>query len=128
MQVYHLSLLGSETGLTHVSDVCVMSYSGSSRLGVAAPLSDQYMQRYWPAGVPWRGSPMIKKTLPLAVYYCPLPECPQNFGSLEMFMQHVRCGHTVQELRKFGVPSLSGVEWIGRARYVCHITLHYKHL
>jgi hypothetical protein len=61
---------------------------------------------------------MIKKTLPLAVYYCPLPECTQNFGSLEMFMQHVRCGHSVQELRKFGVPSLSGVEWIGNARYV----------
>lgn len=121
MQIY-LNVLGSEFGLCGDGHM-ILWCCGSSRLGVGAPLSDQYMQRYWPAGVPWRGSPMIKKTLPLAVYYCPLPECTQNFGSLEMFMQHVRCGHSVQELRKFGVPSLSGVEWIGKARYV-----HRPHL
>lgn len=90
----------------------------SSRLGVSVPLSDQFLHKYWPAGSPWKAEPIIKRTKPLALYYCPVPKCPRNFGDRALFLQHLRCGHNKFDLERLGVPSISGVQWAGASRSV----------
>ena len=83
---------------------------------MAVPLADQYMNKYWPSISPWKTSELRPRTMPISKFQCPHKGCPKNFGEMKQLAKHMRCGHTLFEIRKLGIPSVSGVEWIGDAR------------
>lgn len=53
----------------------------------------------------------------LAKYTCPLSGCERHYGDLAGLARHMRCGHTIFDMRRLGLPNPSGIQWAGEARY-----------
>ena len=93
-----------------------------SRLGIATPLTDQYLLSVFPKDIPWKRHPFKKIEGNAAPYVCPIEGCNKTYPNPEQVKRHMLMGHSKGEVKMFidkhNKKAAMSVEFYGNFRLV----------